>query len=240
MSNTSPFLDDYRRVRPIQRQLGTLASKKIGKPAIESEAKMIGLWRQGSLVLEAEEELNTLFDHLVHDGNGGPSTPLERLTAKELEPFGPEGQQVYAAFTLARLSIWRLVECRPGLGWVVEDIWHQQPRLVVDEILSEQPGLKDAVAVLRLVNMGDWCFNTGAQGPTLGEANLDTLQTLILASPLVDIAPADFHPETFDRGQNLMWSRILLRSWLRPGSVKVLTIPVEIGAKKAGKAQKRR
>jgi hypothetical protein len=75
MSNTSPFLDDYRRVRPIQRQLGTLASKKIGKPAIESEAKMIGLWRQGSLVLEAEEELNTLFDHLVHDGNGGPSTP---------------------------------------------------------------------------------------------------------------------------------------------------------------------
>ena len=62
--STSAFLDAFRRVRPIQRQLGTIASKKIGKPAIASEAKMIGLWRQGSLELEAEEELNTLFDHL--------------------------------------------------------------------------------------------------------------------------------------------------------------------------------
>ena len=230
--NTLMILDAYRRVRPIQRQLGTLASKKIGKPAIESEAKMIGLWRQGGLVLESDEEINTLLDHLVHDGHGSPTTPLNRITAKDLGPFGVEGQQVHAAFSKARLNIWRLVECRPGLGWVVEDMWHQQAHLVVDAILSEQPQLKDAAVVMRLVNMGEWCFNTGVQGPTLGEASLDTLQALILASPLVDIAPADFHPESFTWAQNLMWSRILLRSWLRPGSVKLVTVPLEVGSRK--------
>ena len=240
MSDTSTFLDDYSRVRPIQRQLGTLASRKIGKPAIESEAKMIGLWRQGRLVLEAEEELNALLDHIVHDGHGGSTTPVERITAKELEPLGVDGQLVHAAFAKARLNVWRLLECRPGVGWMVEDMWHQQTRLVVDKTLSEQTELTDAIAVMRLVDMGEWCYSTGVQGPTLVEQNLDTLQTLILASPLVDIAPADFHPETFTRAQNLLWSRVLLRAWFRPGSVKLVPVPLEIGPKKVGRARKGR
>lgn len=201
---------------------------------------MVGLWRQGRLMLESEEELNALFDHMVHDGHGGPSTPIERITAKELEPLGAGGSRVHAAFAKARLNIWRFRKCIPGAGWEVEDIWHQKVRLVLDQTMSQQPNLKDAVAVLRLVDMGEWSYSTGVQGPTLGERNFDTLQNLILASPLVDIAPTDFSPETFTKAQNLMWSRSLLRAWLRPGSVKLVTVPLETGSKQAARNQKGR
>ncbi|MBI3131515.1 MAG: hypothetical protein HYZ13_09330 [Acidobacteria bacterium] len=229
MLDTAAILADYRALRPVQRRIGTLASKKIGKPAIESGAKVLGLWQHGRLVLEAEEEINVLLDHLIHDGHGGPTTPLERITLHQLTAVGGEGSRIHAALCTARVNAFRLAERLPGLGWRVEDIWHHRSRVVVDELLSEQTQLTDAVAVMRLVDLGDWCFSTGLQGPTLGDRNLETLEALLLASPLAGIAPTNFHPESFTRSQNLLWSRCLLRAWLRPGSVKLVTFPIEIG-----------
>lgn len=91
-----------------------------------------------------------------------------------------------------------------------------------------------------LVDMGEWSYSTGVQGPTLGENNLDTPKNLILASPLVDIDPENFRPETFTKAQNLLWSRSWLMTWLRPGSVKLVTVLLEIGKKKAAKTIKGR
>ncbi len=99
--------------------------------------------------------------------------------------------------------------------------------------------LEDRLAVMRLVDMGGWCFNTGVQGSTFGPQKLETLYALLLASPLAEIKPSDFHPPSFTRAQNLLWSRSLLRAWLRPGSVKLISIPLE-GKKKTVKARKER
>ncbi len=239
MPSTTSILDDYRRIRSIQRRLGTLATDKISKPAIVSEAKLLGLWQHGGLALESDEELNVLLDHLIQDGHGGPTTPMERITASELEPLGPEGHAVHAAVAKARLNVYVLAERRPGLGWLLEDIWTHQRRLIVDETLSEQDQLEDAIAVVRLVDMGEWSFSTGLQGSTYGQEHMKTLEALLLTSPLMEIAPTKFHPDSFTRAQNLMWSRSILRSWLRPGSVKLVTIPIEV-SRKTTKAPKRR
>jgi len=40
--------------------------------------------------------------------------------------------------------------------------------------------------------------------------------------------------------ENLVWSRSLLRAWLRPGSVKLLSMPVEIAPEPASRRRKRR
>jgi len=232
---TSPknqFLADYHRLRPISNRLGTLAGEKITKPTVVSEGKLLGLWQEGRLALESDEELNALLDHLVHDGHGGAKTPLEHITAKQLEALGPEATRVHAALCKARLNLYLLTKCRPGLGWEVMDIWRNEKLLVVDEALSEMPVAKGFMAVMRLANMGEWCFNTGLQGSTFGPQKLETLHALMVASPLVDIAPSDFHPNAFTTEQNLLWSRSLLRAWLRPGSVKLVTIPIAVGGKK--------
>jgi hypothetical protein len=147
MSKASIILADYHRTRPIANELGTLASMKITKPAVVSESKLIGLWEDGGLALESEEELNVILDHMVHDGDGGRTTPMERIQAKSLESLGPEGSRIHAAMCKARLNLFLLTKCRPGLGWEVEDIWQQQKTLVVDEALSEMPEAKGFMQV---------------------------------------------------------------------------------------------
>jgi len=204
-----------------------------------SESKLIGLWEDGGLALESEEELNVILDHMVHDGDGGRTTPMERIQAKSLESLGPEGSRIHAAMCKARLNLFLLTKCRPGLGWEVEDIWQEQKFLVVDEALSAMPEAKGFMAVMRLVSMGEWCFNTGVQGSTFGPERLKTLYALLLATPLAEIKPPGFHPPSFSRQQNLLWSRSLLRAWLRPGSVELVTIPIEIGTKKLVKPKRR-
>ena len=240
MPDTSQFLEAYSRTRTIQNEIGSLAVQKIAKPTLIAEAKLLGLWRQGTFAVKSEEEMNVLFDHLVQDGHGGSSTPLERLTAKELAPLGPEAPLVHAALCKARLNIYRLEEPLPGLGWRIADLWTGQTRLVVDKVLSEQVRLKDALAVMRLVDMGEWSFSTGLQGTTLGQEHLDTLEALVLTNDLGSIPPGDFRPEGFTRALNLVWSRSLLRAWLRPGSVKLLSMPVEIAPEPASRRRRRR
>ena len=239
MSKASIILPDYHRIRPISNELGTLASAKITKPAVVSESKLVGLWEDGGLALGSEEELNVILDHIVHDGRGGLTTPMERITKKQLEPLGPDAPRIHAAMAKARLNLYILNKCRPGLGWEVEDIWQEQKFLVVDEALSEMPEAKGFMAVMRLVSMGEWCFNTGVQGSTFGPERLKTLYALLLATPLAEIKPPGFHPPSFARQQNLLWSRSLLRAWLRPGSVELVTIPIEIGTKKLVKPKRR-
>lgn len=229
MHNPAAILADYHRARAISNPLGTMAAQKIPKAAVESEAKFLGLWHHGRFQMSSEEEANVLFDHLVHDGSGGPSTPLQRLTAKELAPYGGEGQRICLALRQARLNIYTLTKCRPGLGWEVEDIWRKQSSLVVDVALSKMPEAKGCIAVMRLVDMGGWTYNTGIQGSTFGPESGETLSAILLTSLLAETAPTDLNPPMFTPAQNLTWSRCLLRAWLRPGSVKLVSAPVQVG-----------
>lgn len=77
MSDLDPRLLEYRRIRPIQIKLGSMAAQKLARTALAPEARLLGLWRQGVMSLESDEEFNVLVEHLVHDGHGGPTTPME-------------------------------------------------------------------------------------------------------------------------------------------------------------------
>lgn len=234
------LLPVYRRLRPVQRRIGALAQPFVTRAQTRKAAQVIGLWGPEGIEIRNDDEDNNLFDHLIHDGGGRGPTPLERIPEAELLALDASALLLREAMAQARINIFRLEERIPGVGWWERDLFRGTERLVVDEALSGMRGAKGALIVQRLIPRGDWWFSTGLQGTTLAQGNLETLGIMMRCSELGALPPEFIEPEVFAPRRNILWSRGVLRAWMRPGSLRLVEVEVPAGAPLKPAAKRRR
>jgi hypothetical protein len=128
-------------------------------------AKAFGLLAGKKLMLESNDELTILFDHIIYDRSNRGRIPVQRYLAKLPPTQDQDEELVRRAMEHARFSIFELEEVHPGRGVAVRDrVRGGEPLFVVDEALSSTVRAKRLFA-FRLLPFPNYWMTSGGGFP---------------------------------------------------------------------------
>jgi hypothetical protein len=144
--------------------------------AIGSVAAEFGLIERDTLLLNSEEEMVILFDHLIY-GRGG-RTPVQKYLAKLPVTRDPDKLLVREAMSRPRYSMFEVEEAHRGTGVTMRDLVRDDSLLVVDEGLSRSMRRGRALAY-RLLPSPEYWMTTGGGFPLSREAVAEIRDTFL-------------------------------------------------------------
>ena len=145
-------LTRYRHFREINKQHHSAVLNFLPKDTVISQARRIGLAQGKTLVLDSIDDLNLVFDLLIHTAPKDRSRAIDRSArAARLAPETDEAL-VLEAMRRARFSIISSVRRHTVAGLIVKDLFRGFEFWLVDEGLeSSLPD--DAVLATRLYTL---------------------------------------------------------------------------------------
>jgi len=162
----------YRQPRAVQRELHHIVMDWLPKNALEECGKRLGIYREGTLVFNSEDETSVLMDYCIYDYRWDGQNVIERYAAQaSIEPNSDE-RIILDAMMRARYSLFGIAEVVRGIGIHTRDLLRGDSGFIVDIGLSET-AVKGFVLACRIITPGDGEFSmtTGAGLP----ADADTL-----------------------------------------------------------------
>lgn len=157
-------LTRYRHFREISKQHHSAVLNFLPKDTIISQARRIGLAQGKILVLDSMDDLNLVFDLLIHTAPKDRSRAIDRYArAARLAPETDEAL-VLEAMRRARFSIISSVRRHTVAGLIVKDLFRGVEFWLVDEGLeSSLPD--EAVLATRLYTLEGFAMTAGVLVP---------------------------------------------------------------------------
>ena len=156
----------YRQLRAVSRSLHHTLTSRLPKDAIEECGKLLGIYRNGTLFLDSEDETSVLMDYCIYDWRRDGRNVIERYIAEtSIEPDSDE-RILLDAMLEARYSLFVVDEVVDGLGVQTYDLLRGDGGFVMDVGLSKT-AVKGLVLAGRIITPGDCAFSmtTGAALP---------------------------------------------------------------------------
>jgi len=164
----TPLVRRYKRLRKVGRELNNRIFETLSREAIEQTARRLGMWRDGTLVLETQDEMSVLMDHAIHgyfeDGRNAVDRYVE---AHPPQPASDEAAVLWAA-RQAFFAIPKVEEVVPGVGVWARDLLRDERFLLVDMGLS-QSAVEGGVLATRLLPFERFVMTSGAALPASSE-----------------------------------------------------------------------
>jgi hypothetical protein len=160
--------DRYRTLRAVASRHQNAAVAKVSKTAMNRGATDMGLLDGKTMLLETDQELTILFDHLIYDRVSRGKTPMQRYLDKLPETDDADEALVRGGMSRQVLTLFEIEKVEHGTGLLGRDLLRDRTHFVVDELLSisASPG---QTLVLRLLDLGDWFIASGAGFPITSE-----------------------------------------------------------------------
>jgi len=154
----------YKRLRKVGRRLNNSLVETLSREAIDWTARRLGLWQNGTLVLETRDETHVLMDHAIHACFEDSRNAVDRyIEAHPPEP-GSDEAAVLEAARRAFFAILEVEEVMPGVGVWVHDLLRAVRFLLIDLGFSQTAAEGDVLAT-RLLAFEDFAMTSGAALP---------------------------------------------------------------------------
>src|SRR6185437_12318556 len=115
-------LQRYRHLRAINKQQQSAALNSVSTTALLDCARRLGLARGRTITLGSDDEMNLVYDLVVHAGLGGRSSAIARCAAKMQPPPGSDEDKMLIALRSARFAVLQTQRHDKTIGLHVRDI----------------------------------------------------------------------------------------------------------------------
>jgi hypothetical protein len=157
-------LQRYRHLRAINKQQQSAALSSVSETTLLDCARRLGLARGRTITLGSEDEMNLVYDLVVHAGLGGRSSAIARYAAKMQPPPGSDEEKMLAAIRSARFAVLDLERRDETVGLHVRDIASNEMHWLIDEGLEASAALGHIFAS-RLMAVDDFAMTCGVVVP---------------------------------------------------------------------------
>jgi hypothetical protein len=154
----------YRHLRTINKQQQSDALNSVPRKTLLDAGRRLGVVRGRTLVFDNAEDLNLLFDLVVHAGRHGRFRPIDRYADAARPPSGSDEALMLAAARNARFTIVSVERRHEIAGLHVLDVLEDRPLWLIDEGL-EASSPDGAMFATRLLTVEDFAMTCGALAP---------------------------------------------------------------------------
>jgi hypothetical protein len=180
----APLVPRYKRLRQVGRELNNRLVETLSGEAIDRTAKRLGLWQDGTLVFETQDETHVLMDHAIHAYFEDDRNAVDRYVEAHPPEPGSDEAVVLEAARRAFFAIPKVEDVVPGVGVWARDLLRDVRFLLVDLGFSQSAAEGDVLAT-RLLAFEDFVMTSGAALPGGAECLrgvIDCLEGLELES----------------------------------------------------------
>jgi hypothetical protein len=168
----------YRRLREISVQHHREALRYISGDAMLHQARRLGLAQGKTLILDDMDEMNYVYDLIMHTAPAGRSRAIDRYARSARLTAGSDEALVLDAMCAARFSILVVERRHESAGLVATDLFRRTDVWVVD--MGLESSLPDgAIIATRLFTPERFAMTAGVQVPF----DLGTIEDLCAELP---------------------------------------------------------
>jgi hypothetical protein len=154
----------YRYLRAINKQQQSAALNSVSSAALLDCVRRLGLRRGRTITLGSEDEMNLVYDLVVHARLGDRSPAIARYAAKIQPPAGSDEEKMLVAVRSARFAILEVERRDETVGIHVRDIVSNEVHWLIDEGLEASSKLGHTFAS-RLIAVDDFVMTCGVIVP---------------------------------------------------------------------------
>lgn len=187
-SEREAILARYRRLRAVSVALHGEMLKRTSKHAILDQARKFGLAVGGTIVAENPDDLDLVFDLLLHTAPPGRSRAIDRYAKAAQFAPGSDEAIVLEAMCDARFSIWLVKQPHDAAGFIVADLIGGTEAWLMDEGF-EASALEGFLFAARLSKPDDFMMTSGVIVPVdqwLLNELLTSLPGKLADAPLIE------------------------------------------------------
>lgn len=188
MIDYAKVLERYRRLRDVRHRLNDLLANSIPWKALEECGRILGFFRNGTMVFETEDELPLLMDYCIYYPQPDGRNLVTRFLDKSPPSADSEEMSALQAMTHAYYSLFQVTDVVRGVGVGVRDLLRDETGFIADIGFgnSARPHL---MVASRIIPMEDFLMTGGAGLPVDASAARRIIKAL---------NQTVFKPETFD------------------------------------------
>ena len=175
--NYEEVLAEYVRLRPRRLELNAKLTRQLSKKVILKGGRKLGLFVDGTLCFETEDETSVLMDYCIHECRDLGRNTVERYLTRP--GIDEEDRGLLQAMKMARFSLFRITETVRGVGVKALDLFRQESVFIVD-INFGSTARNGLVLASRVMPFVDHLTTTGAALP-VDEELFDTIRTAVEA-----------------------------------------------------------
>jgi len=157
-------LQRYRHLRAINKQQQSAALSSVSTTALLDCARRLGLRRGRTITLGSEDEMNLIYDLVVHTRLGDRSPAIARYAAKIQPPPGSDAEKMLVAIRSAHFAILEVERRDETVGIHVRDVISNEVHWLIDEGLEASSALGHTFAS-RLMAVDDFVITCGVVVP---------------------------------------------------------------------------
>jgi hypothetical protein len=128
---------------------------------LKSCAKDLGMWQDGSLVLQSESEMTIFWDFAMHHYRQEGSNAFERYLAQAPPDMDPNERLFLEASVKSRYTIFQVDNLVPNLGANSSDLLNGDSFFMADQRLS-QAGFPGLIMASRIIDLPGFSMSVGA------------------------------------------------------------------------------
>jgi hypothetical protein len=175
MTIHAEVLPTYRRVRQVGVQLNHKLVASLNKEIIETAGKRLGIFKNGTLVFDSEDEVSVLMDYAIHNMRVDGQNAVERYLDKSPPPDSAE-MAFLKTLLEAYYSIFQVVKSEPGVGVSVRDLLRRDDDTFIADVGFSFSAPKNNVLATRVIPLEEpRIFMTGGAALPVSSATLSRI-----------------------------------------------------------------
>jgi hypothetical protein len=212
MMTHADALPTYRRIRQVGVSLNHKLVKTLGRATMETAGKRLGIFRNGTLVFESEDETSVLMDYAIYNVRIDGQNAVQRYLDESPPRPDSDEMAILKAMLEAYYSLFQVVDLERGVGTTVRDLLRRDVGFIADIGLSSSAA-KDYVFATRVIPLEEQGFlmTAGAALPVTPE----TVPVITAALERTFTARTDFTRLTPDQESDL--AATVIRTCLQSG-----------------------
>jgi hypothetical protein len=180
MMDNGSVLERYKRFRAKGMALNVQLVRQIRSGVLKKYGKDLGIYKNGTLMFDSEDETSILMDYCIHSQRIGKKSFLDTfIEQSSYDPISDEAA-LLQALKDSHYTVLAVEGTQQDYLVEVTDILQQRTLTLVDTGLGQTavPGLLIATRLIR-VPASDFFMTTGAAMPVRSRAALDGLEQLV-------------------------------------------------------------
>jgi hypothetical protein len=176
----------YRRIRKVGGELNKILTRYVSKEELETTARKLGLWQEGTLVFQDMGQTTVLFDQAIHGYFADGSNAVDRYLADHPPGLESDQEEVLTAKKRSFFSLFQVERIVPQVGVHVHDLLRDRRHFLADVGFS-QTAVKGLVLATRALPFGNFLTTSGAPLPMDADTLANIFRMLALQRPWQDI-----------------------------------------------------
>lgn len=158
------LLPFYKRIQQVGLRLNQKLVKTLSRETLDEGGRRLGMLRNGSIVLETEDEIAVLMDYCIYNCYSGGLNAVQRYLAESPPRADSEEMLLLRAYQNAYYSLFRVTGAEQGVGVTVRDAMRENTAFLMDVGMGSTARVGDAFAG-RMIPMEDFLKTGGASLP---------------------------------------------------------------------------